>query len=621
MSYAICHIQKIKGSGNITGMQIHNRRERNHSNSNPDIDFSLSHNNYNLCFNTATSKKSYNEYIDEQIKARYKGKKSIRKDAVKMVSVLFTSDEAFFSTHSKKQEREFFQDCYQWACDRWGRENIICAVVHKDEKTPHMHLAFVPLTEDGRLSAKSCVGDGGKALQKLQDDFHKAIGQKWGLDRGTRHDLDDPTDSPRGHIDSQEFKNITDYHRIKKEDVALAEAMHKALASAPVSEPVIPQLQRTSALFGKEKKYTITQSDVDKIDNQQKMIASATAVLNENRVFTENFQQHTQSVEKLKLQQIELNEDKKKLESQRKAALMEIETERAKAEQAIKAEKEEALRIINKQKEQAHQEIIDEQKKSEQQFNEKQQAMAAREVQIQQDRKALDDEYSSNSSVIASKNMIISKLTNELESEKSISEGFRKRYFDLTDTVEEQNKRIQLLKSDLLDTNSSKNSLSTKYDVLKQDFQHEKEKNEALTLELSSVKEKLITITNVNDDLTSKVKSLEEQKQKDKSELNRLSILVNELRKKFERACNMIQNITKAISTLLYGNYPTKLQTVSDYSIALIDGISDYAADQLDEWNLTDKADDVRENIGISKGIQSYIDDLAPPTQSRDRSR
>ena len=90
MSFAICRINKCSSSHDIAGLQIHDRRERKHSNSNPDIDFSKSKNNYSLC--NAAEGISFNEFIDKQIAGRYTGKKAIRKDAVRMVQVLFTSD-------------------------------------------------------------------------------------------------------------------------------------------------------------------------------------------------------------------------------------------------------------------------------------------------------------------------------------------------------------------------------------------------------------------------------------------------------------------------------------------------------------------------------------------------
>lgn len=47
--------------------------------------------------------------------------------------------------------------------------NVVSAVVHMDEKTPHMHLAFVPLTKDNCLSAKEILGNR-VSLSKWQDD-------------------------------------------------------------------------------------------------------------------------------------------------------------------------------------------------------------------------------------------------------------------------------------------------------------------------------------------------------------------------------------------------------------------------------------------------------------------
>lgn len=213
MSYAICRIEKVNSSHDIAGIQIHDRRERTHSNSNPDIDFSRSHLNYSLCENANGS--SFNAFIDKQIAERYTGKKAIRKDAVRMVSVIFTSDNDFFSSLSSEQQREYFQSCYDWAAERWGANNIISSDVHMDEETPHMHMNLVPLTSDGRLSAKDFVGSGSKALQKLQDDFYNAVGKPYGLERGKRADLDNG-EKPRRHQSNSEYKESTNFYKQQK---------------------------------------------------------------------------------------------------------------------------------------------------------------------------------------------------------------------------------------------------------------------------------------------------------------------------------------------------------------------------------------------------------------------
>jgi len=205
MSYAICRVQKIKGASSVHGIQGHQRREWE-SKSNPDIDSDRQHLNYALIEERG---KSFNTLADERIIQGYTGKKAIRKDAVKVVSALFTSDNEFFHEKSDYEQRRFFEDCYKWACDKFGLNNIFSAVVHMDEKTPHLHIEFVPLTSDGRLSAKAVLG-GRVELQRLQDDFYKAVGKPWGLERGERANFDDPTaPKPRKHLETAELKQKT----------------------------------------------------------------------------------------------------------------------------------------------------------------------------------------------------------------------------------------------------------------------------------------------------------------------------------------------------------------------------------------------------------------------------
>ena len=102
MSFGICRVQKIKGASGVVGLQLHNRREREHSNSNLDIDRNRSSLNYSLTDNRTMN---YNKLIDERLKQAYKGKKAIRKDAVRMCEMLFTSDGEFFSRISVQEQR------------------------------------------------------------------------------------------------------------------------------------------------------------------------------------------------------------------------------------------------------------------------------------------------------------------------------------------------------------------------------------------------------------------------------------------------------------------------------------------------------------------------------------
>ena len=269
MSIGICRIEKYNSAHDIAGIQIHDRRERDHSNSNPDIDFSRSHSNYSLCDNA--DGKNFNDYIDEQIKARYTGKKAIRKDAVRMFQVLCTSDKEFFD-RSSDNGRGYFQACLRWAGERWGMKNIISAVVHLDEGVPHLHINIVPLTEDGRLSAKACVGDGSKALQQLQDDFFYECSSNFGLERGNRADLD-AGDKPRKHQKMGEYKR----------NRATIQAQREIIQAMPENAPEgVPVPSMAKLLVGKENKDKLLYSADDIAATQQLAKAAAvTAAANE----------------------------------------------------------------------------------------------------------------------------------------------------------------------------------------------------------------------------------------------------------------------------------------------------------------------------------------------------
>lgn len=70
-----------------------------------------------------------------------------------------------------------------------------------DEKTPHLHLTFVPLTKDNRLCAKEIIGNRAN-LTKWQDDFHAYMVEKYpDLERG-----ESASRTGRKHIPTRLFK-------------------------------------------------------------------------------------------------------------------------------------------------------------------------------------------------------------------------------------------------------------------------------------------------------------------------------------------------------------------------------------------------------------------------------
>lgn len=204
MSYSILRVERVKGSGNTKGLQKHNQRENNNYN-NKDIRHEDTHKNYDLLHEKNVD---YNQLIADKIDTNYTGKRKIRADAIRHVEGIITSDESFFNGLSEEETHHFFKDSLDFAKQEYGEENLLYATVHLDEKVPHMHFGFVPLTEDGRLSAKERLGNK-KDMTELQDRFnHHVNARGYSLERGTAKQVSD-----REHKDIDKFKKDTQFHK------------------------------------------------------------------------------------------------------------------------------------------------------------------------------------------------------------------------------------------------------------------------------------------------------------------------------------------------------------------------------------------------------------------------
>lgn len=184
----------------IKGIQIHNQREKK-SETNPDIREEDKNLNYDFIHDDKQI--DYKQQIQHVIAKNVKPGKKIRKDAVLVTEFLVTSDKPFFDKLSPDEQKRYFETTKDFLAKRYGEQNLVYATVHNDEKTPHMHVGIVPVTEDGRLSAKEVVGNR-MQLVKLQDDFNahvKAVG----------YDLERGVSSSRKYVETAKFKAMTSF--------------------------------------------------------------------------------------------------------------------------------------------------------------------------------------------------------------------------------------------------------------------------------------------------------------------------------------------------------------------------------------------------------------------------
>ena len=206
--YAILRFAKYKGP-EIGHIESHNERTKEKYASNPDVDTARSHLNFHL----VTPQRKYRAEAEKQIAEA--GCRT-RSDSVRVVEALVTASPEFFKGKKKGEIKAYFQEALDFIRKHQDPKTIISAVVHMDEKTPHMHLCFVPLTADKRLSAKEIVGNK-KKLTQWQDRFWEHMVKKYpDLERG-----ESASETGRDHIPPRLFKEAVHLNRMKEQILKL----------------------------------------------------------------------------------------------------------------------------------------------------------------------------------------------------------------------------------------------------------------------------------------------------------------------------------------------------------------------------------------------------------------
>lgn len=116
-----------------------------------NIDCNRTHFNYNL----APKKGKLIDILNQRLS---EVKVQNRKDVNVLCSWVVTMPKNL----PEDKEEEFFRKSYGFLEEKYGKDNVVSAFVHKDEVTPHIHFAFVPVVKDQRndrlkVSAKECV--------------------------------------------------------------------------------------------------------------------------------------------------------------------------------------------------------------------------------------------------------------------------------------------------------------------------------------------------------------------------------------------------------------------------------------------------------------------------------
>ena len=232
LNYAIFRSEPIMTLKDLAQIGSHNKREKNAYASNPEIKKALSQNNIELVPLTDKYVKGF-KMITKDYEMEHKERmKSERTDRQKTFNqmldksknvvadeLLFTATHKFFDNMENDEIKDWGNTCMEFVYKDLGysKDQILHAIIHLDEETPHLHCVVVPLIKkyDNRtkkerytITKKYYIRDK-IHLSELQDKYHMRLIEKgYDLERGIKG-------SKLTHQKTKELKETTRYYEQK----------------------------------------------------------------------------------------------------------------------------------------------------------------------------------------------------------------------------------------------------------------------------------------------------------------------------------------------------------------------------------------------------------------------
>lgn len=221
MSYAILRIQKEHSRAGVASRAAHNLRQRSAA---PRADAARSAQNKTVGAETPDAVLAA---LDARLAAL---PKPPQKNAVLVVELLLSASPEWFAAGGKPGR--FASEALEWAYAKFGKENILTASLHRDEKTPHLQILLTPIVEKkgvAKLRA-SHYFDGPAKMRDLQTDFAEHV-QKLGLRRGIERKPGEPV---------KRHTTLTEYYKLVDQ---IVETVTKARQA-----PAVPALPKRDML-------------------------------------------------------------------------------------------------------------------------------------------------------------------------------------------------------------------------------------------------------------------------------------------------------------------------------------------------------------------------------------
>lgn len=283
MSYQQLHAGKVKLNG-LTGMQ-HHLIDRNRVKTNPNIDLTRSELNHAIDGLTADHLVSR---VHQRIK-QLKLKRKPRSDAVALEDIIVGASVDFMLQLGTDKREQYFKDALHFFQNRYGKENVMYCQCHLDESNPHIHIGVIPVTSDGRLSARDVFNP--KSLEKLQSNFHSAVAQNYGLERGEYH--------AKSYLEMNKFKLAQTKLQLQQ----FAENLNTAL----LQQAHIDEIQKTAKFKSEGLIFRTTNKDIVELPTHDFLLLKNLA--EQGVKIAANFQLLSEQNEQLQHEKLKLSSD------------------------------------------------------------------------------------------------------------------------------------------------------------------------------------------------------------------------------------------------------------------------------------------------------------------------
>lgn len=213
-----------------------------------------------------------------------------RSNSVVALDTIYTASGDFFKGKSNEENDQFFRDCLEFHQRKFG--HVISAVIHYDETTAHMHVISVPLTRDGRLSARDVIGNRTQ-MRRAQTEFYEQVGRGYGLERGVQQDGPETAQ----HITAQEHRLREVQQETQRELDRLGAVSHREQTERERAKRLRRQADEQQA---ENRRLKATASQIQGETERQQRIARQLAEMNQKA--RREFAQTKKQIEQMKEQ-------------------------------------------------------------------------------------------------------------------------------------------------------------------------------------------------------------------------------------------------------------------------------------------------------------------------------